>query len=158
MFLLALQIHEGESLYLANKWDVIVFSIVTAVLLLLIFRNKIPTIDAIRQFVEIINTRGGNILLLSFFSWIFFRSAMLFIYHILALADTTGPTVDKSQAVVTAGLGFVTGSAFGGAWGALLKTMSPTVTVGENGQENPPPKPAPPVILAAPAPAHEPKP
>jgi hypothetical protein len=139
MLAFALQVHEGESLYLANKWDLIGFGGVAFILLLLIFSDRIPSINIIRQFVEIINTRGGNILLLAFFSWIFFRSAMLFIYHILALAQVDGNTVDKSQAVVTAGLGFVTGSAFGGAWGALLKTMSPTVTVGDNGQENPPP-------------------
>jgi hypothetical protein len=123
-----LQMHEGESIYLANKWDVIVFVTLLLVVLILIFRNKVPSVSVIREFVEIANTRGGGIILLSFFTWIFFRSAMLFIYHILSMANQTGTTVDKAQAVVTAGLGFVTGSSFGGAFGALLKTMNPPQT------------------------------
>lgn len=122
-----LQAHEGESLYLANKWDMIGLGIGTVILLLLVFSDRIPDIGVIREFVEIINTRGGNILLLAFFVWIFFRSAMLFIYHVMAMAEGPGP-IDKAQAVITSGLGFVTGSAFGGAFGALLKTMNPTQT------------------------------
>ena len=125
MGIFLVQMHEGESIYLANKWDVIVFSVLLLVALLLVFKNKIPSVSVIREFVEIANTRGGGIILLSFFTWIFFRSAMLFIYHILSMANQTGTTVDKAQAVVTAGLGFVTGSSFGGAFGALLKTMNP---------------------------------
>lgn len=124
MLVLLLQVHEGESLYLANKWDMIGFGVLSVLLLLLIFSDRIPSIGTIREFVEIINTRGGNILLLGFFVWIFFRSAMLFIYHVMAIADSAGP-IDKAQAVVVSGLGFVTGSAFGGAFGALLKTMNP---------------------------------
>jgi len=120
-----LQTHEGESLYLANKWDLVGAGVFAVILLLLIFSDRIPSIGTIREFVEIINTRGGNIMLLAFFVWIFFRSAMLFIYHVMALAEMPGP-VDKAQAVITSGLGFVTGSAFGGAFGALLKTMNPS--------------------------------
>jgi len=127
MFFGALQMHEGESLYLANKWDLIGLGILTILLLLLIFSDRIPSIGTIREFVEIINTRGGNILLLGFFVWIFFRSAMLFIYHVMGMAEAPGP-IDKAQAVITSGLGFVTGSAFGGAFGALLKTMNPSQT------------------------------
>jgi hypothetical protein len=122
-----LQVHEGESLYLANKWDLIGFCLLSVILLLLIFSDRVPSIGTIREFVEIINTRGGNILLLGFFVWIFFRSAALFIYHVMAMADQAGP-IDKAQAVITSGLGFFTGSAFGGAFGALLKTMNPSQT------------------------------
>jgi hypothetical protein len=125
MLAAVLQVHEGESLYLANKWDLIGFGVLAAFLIVLIFSDRIPSIGTIREFVEIINTRGGNILLLGFFVWIFFRSAALFIYHVMALADQAGP-IDKAQAVITSGLGFFTGSAFGGAFGALLKTMNPS--------------------------------
>jgi hypothetical protein len=128
MLFAAFQVHEGESLYLANKWDLIALGIFTIFLMLLIFSDRVPSIGVIREFVEIINTRGGNILLLAFFVWIFFRSAMLFIYHVMAMAQAPGDMVDKAQAVVTSGLGFVTGSAFGGAFGALLKTMNPSTT------------------------------
>jgi hypothetical protein len=135
--------HEGESYYLLTRWDAIYSLILIGVVLALIYTGKFPTVASIRDFVEIVNTRGGNILLLAFFTWIFFRAAMLFIYHVMALADSPGDTVPKSDAIITAGLGFVTGGAFQGAFSSLLKTMNPLPPTPTNGQDNPTPNPPP---------------
>ena len=103
----------------------VTFWIVAGILGALAMRWGMPSPEVLRQYVAMFNDRGGNIAILTIFSLIFFQSAMAFIYHIIALADIPGDTVSKSQAVVTAGLGFVTGGAFNGAFGALLKTMNP---------------------------------
>lgn len=89
--------------------------------LLLVFTNRLPTMQSVKDLADTVNTAGGHLILLALFSWYFFGVAMQFIYHVLAMPEEI---ITKQNAVVMMSIAFVTGTAFGGAWGALLKTMS----------------------------------
>jgi hypothetical protein len=94
---------------------------IAAIYLILVFGRKLPSMRTFKDFLDAINSAGGHIFLLSVFSIYFFKVAMQFIYHVLAIQTNS---VSKSDAIIMAGITFVTGTAFGGAWGALLKTMT----------------------------------
>ena len=117
------------------------FGFIVCVYLLLVFTDRLPSIDSVRSFADVINSAGGHILVLAAFSAWFFDVAIKFIFHILGLPDEM---VTKHDAIIMTAIGFVTGTAFGGAWSALLKTMS-------GGQANGVPKPAPAPPLPSPA-------
>lgn len=114
-------IHSGEEWFQFNWQEFAVFAVVIVIYLLLVFRNKMPSMGAFKEFVDAINTAGGHIFLLSLFSLYFFRTAMRFFFHVLSLPDEE---ITKHEAIIMTGIGFLTGTAFGGAWGALIKTMS----------------------------------
>lgn len=97
------------------------FVVLLGVYLLLTFKNKLPTIESVKSFADVINSAGGHILVLSGFSAWFFSVAVGYIYHVLSLPDEI---TTKHDAIIMTAVGFVTGTAFGGAWSALLKTMS----------------------------------
>jgi hypothetical protein len=113
--------HTGEEWFTFKWTDFGIFCIIIGVYLLLVFRNKMPNMSTFKDFVDAINTAGGHIVLLSVFSFYFFRTAMRFFLHVLGLPDEV---VTKNNAIIMTGIGFLTGTAFGGAWGALIKTMS----------------------------------
>jgi hypothetical protein len=101
--------------------------------LLLAFKNKLPSMVAFKDFADVINSAGGNIILLAAFAAVALKISMQFFYYILALpADA----FTKQQGIITAGIAFVTGSVFGTFSGALIKTL----TGGKaNGVTTPPP-------------------
>ena len=91
----------------------------TAILLYLIHRYE-P--KQLRELVAILNTKGGNIILLAFFSMAFFYSSMQMFYFGLNLI--VDKKISPENAVLLMGIAFVTGSAFGGAFGALITMLS----------------------------------
>jgi hypothetical protein len=95
--------------------------VLLGVYVLLVYWNKLPTMASFKEFVDSINTGGGHLLMLFLLTVWFFIAAMRVFFHILALPEET---ITKNNAVVMMGLTFVTGTAFGGAFSALLKTMS----------------------------------
>lgn len=117
----------------------------TAILLYLMHRYE-P--KQLRELVSILNTKGGNILLLSFFSMAFFYSSMQMFYFGLNLI--VDKKISPENAVLLMGIAFVTGSAFGGAFGALITMLSgegrPTERQADKGRGPalPPEAPAPP--------------
>lgn len=84
--------------------------------------NRLPDIQSIKDLVDALNSRGGNLLALLFLTVYFFRWSMRIIFHALEMLRTNQLKADN--AVLILGLTFVTSSAFGGAFAALLKTMS----------------------------------
>ena len=118
-----------------------VFALLLAIYLVLVFANRLPTMTVFKEFADTINTAGGHILILGLFSLYFFRTAMRFFFYVLSLPIET---LTKHDAIIMTGVGFLTGTAFGGAWGALIKTMSGGKAV--NGA-------APPAEIPSPAPA-----
>jgi len=95
---------------------------------LLALNGKLPSNSSIQEFATIINSKGGNILWLGFFSLIFFSSAIgLFYWSMNRIIEGK---LKPEDAVLMMALQFVTGSAFGGAFASMLKVMS---------GENPPP-------------------
>jgi hypothetical protein len=103
------------------------------VYLLLVRWNRLPTMSSFKEFVDSINTGGGHLLMLFLLTVWFFIAAMRVYFRILMLPDEV---FTKQNAVVMLGLTFVTGTAFGGAFSALLKTMS-----GGKATDLPPEKP-----------------
>lgn len=100
-------------------------------LLILIFTNRIPTLQTFRIAMRALNDRGGNILVLLILTgWFFHASLGLFYYAIEAMKHKE---LDDKSAVLLMGLQFVTGVAFGGVFGALLKTMTGSDSQGRGG-------------------------
>lgn len=90
--------------------------------ILLMFTKRTPEITVVRDFINIINSRGGNIVVLALFSAYFFRATMQLFYHALELLQA-GQLKD-SNAILLMALQFCTTSAFAGSFGAMLKTMT----------------------------------
>lgn len=81
-----------------------------------------PSIDTLNALANLMNTKGGNILLLGFLSIFFFLIGIRFIYWTLERMIENKLTVDN--AMIMLGVNFVTGTAFGGAFSSMLKTMT----------------------------------
>lgn len=94
---------------------------VTAMLVVLLVWDKFPTMRNFKDFLDALNSSGGHIVILASFSLYFFNAAMQLFYNTLNLPEDF---VTKNQALIAQGYQFVTGMAFGGAWAALLKTMT----------------------------------
>lgn len=90
--------------------------------LVLIRLKKEPTIDSMREFINLLNTRGGNILILAAMSSCFFYAAMKLFYAMIDLAVNGKLSTDNAFPMMA--LQFVTSSAFGGAFGAMLTMMT----------------------------------
>lgn len=85
------------------------------------YRGKLPSMQSFKDFADVINSAGGNILLLSVFTAWSLSIAMRTFYYLLALPDDR---LSKADAIVTAVITFVTGSVFGLFAGALIKTLT----------------------------------
>lgn len=97
--------------------------VVLATLVVMQWFGKLPSVTSISALATVMNTRGGNILLLSSLSIAFFVSGIRLIYWSTML--TMQGKIDMKEAVlILPGFGWITGTAFGGAFGALLKTMT----------------------------------
>lgn len=96
----------------------LVFAIITGLFLL----RRLPSADSIQTLITMLNTKGGNILILSVMAMVFFRSFMHLVY--VVLQQIQAQTLREDNAIALMGLQFVSTTAFGGALGALLKTMT----------------------------------
>jgi hypothetical protein len=113
--------HTGEEWFQLGWQQYAVFGILVAVYLVLTFANKLPAMDAFKNFLDAINSAGGHIFILSIFTLLSIKVSMQFIYHTMGLP---GDVVTKNQAVIGQGISYVTGVLTGSFLGALLKTMS----------------------------------
>jgi hypothetical protein len=111
----------GEEWFTFGWPHALILGLLTLIYLLLTFANKLPSMASFKDFTDTINSAGGHIIILTLFSAWFFVASMRLIFHIMAMPEEL---ITKQNAIIMAGVGFVTGTAFGGAWGALLKTMS----------------------------------
>lgn len=113
--------HSGEEWFTVGWPEYGMLILFLLCYMVLALRNKLPTMQAFKDFADVINSAGGNILLLGLFTAWAIRIAMQFFYHLLALPDDR---LSKADAIVTAGIAFVTGSIFGTFAGALIKTLT----------------------------------
>jgi hypothetical protein len=86
------------------------------------WNDKLPSTKSIQHFVSIINSRGGNIVILTIASVYFFRYSMYIFMDLLNMVKDK--TISEDNAFALMAIQFVTTSAFGGSMGALLKTMT----------------------------------
>jgi hypothetical protein len=91
-------------------------------LFVLLYTKRMPSVEHMKEFATILNSKGGNIFVLMVMSLWFFILGMRFFYYSLGLIVQGKLTPDN--AVLLMGVTFITGSAFGGFSGALLKTMT----------------------------------
>ena len=127
--------HEGESFYVFNHWDYGMVLIFVLILCVMIWYNKLPPVSSLRDFVNIWNSRGGNILMLIYLTVYALRVSMRLIYHFVDLISEG--KLDEKSAIMMVAVSFVTGSVFGLFSGALIKTMTGT----EGGMPVPPVSP-----------------
>ena len=128
--------HDGEGLYIFNKWDALFALIVMGLTFALFYKGKMPSVSSFRDFINIWNSRGGNIVLLSAMTWYFFRASMRMFYHLVALISTG--KLDSKEGITQLFVAFATNTAFSFCFGALVKTM----TGSEGGTPVPPVQPA----------------
>lgn len=85
-------------------------------------RGKTPSVSSLQDLASAINSRGGNIIVLLGLTLIFHLTGMRFIYYVIGQIELG--KVTASDAIVALGVTYITGTCFGGAFGALLKTMT----------------------------------
>jgi hypothetical protein len=103
--------------------------------------GKMPSIQTFRAFVDSLNTKGGNILILLFFAIIGAFATVRMFYYLVQLSVDGKLQQDNAYALM--GLTFLTNQLTGAFVGALLKTMTGDVSQVENhihsvqGKDNP---------------------
>ena len=106
----------------------ILFILMLFTLLLL---NKLPTPEGFEHFLSALNSKGGNILILSVFTYIFSIQTIRWFYRLLEMVAEH--QLNEANAIATLGAQFLTTTAFGMFAGALISTLT--------GQKPEPPKP-----------------
>lgn len=87
------------------------------------WKNKLPSTGAVHSIVSMLDTKGGNILILGALAIYFFHRTEEMYYAVMALVQNGKLTSDNGVALN--GLLFANG-AFSGVSGALLKVMTGT--------------------------------
>ena len=147
----------GESLYTFNWQDHALVAVLVLVWLALLYSRRAPSIDSVRQFVNLFNSRGGNILVLLWCTIYSFRVAMRLFYHLIELVASG--KIDQKDGIVQVAIAFATATVFGMFSGALIKTMTghegeyTSPAPGSNGNGAPAPPAASPAAPAAATPA-----
>jgi hypothetical protein len=113
--------HTGEEFFF---WSWPQYTLIAALILcymVLSFANRLPSMNAFKEFADIINSSGGNIILLSLLTVWSIKIAMQFFYHLLGLP---AEQFDKANSIITAGITYVQGGLSGMFIGALIKTLT----------------------------------
>jgi len=106
--------------YLKPEFLIICYLLVLVPVLM--WKGKMPSIHSIGQLAQILNSRGGNIVLLGSFTMFFFIAAARYIYFTIGLLQPG--LVMTNETIRQMGMTFFTSTAFSSFAGALLKTMT----------------------------------
>jgi len=87
----------------------------------LLYFGKLPSMESTQKFVTMLDTKGGNILVLVALALYFFHDAQVMYY--VVIDKIKDGTITADNGIALNGLMFATG-AFSGVSGALLKVMS----------------------------------
>ena len=105
-----------------NTRDLIVLLFVFSTFVVLAYLRRLPEPWVIKHYLSAINDRGGNIVVLALLSaWFFSISVRIFYYSFELLSQKR---LEPDNAILLMAVQFVTSSAFGSSFGALLKTMT----------------------------------
>ena len=105
------------------KPEVLVLLVVIIGLIVLAAKGKLPTVNSFVAFCNAINTRGGNIVLLTVMVFLFVTTSMKYIYFVIGLE--VGGRLTGNDALALSGYSFITGAVTGLSIGAWLKALSP---------------------------------
>lgn len=97
----------------------------------LMWFKKLPPVESLQNLATLVNTKGGNILVLAGFSLVFFFTSLGLIYW--ALNRMAEGKLSADNAVLMMALSWLLGTAFGGSFSSMLKVMT-----GEETQVPPP--------------------
>ena len=125
-----------EKLFTADDIYVVLATIVAGMLVITLWTRQTPNVNSVRLFSEMLNSRGGNILLLAGLTVYFFHHALKLFYVILQ--QVQAGTLKENNAVALMGIQFVTTTAFGGFSGSLLTMMQGDSRKGFRGTDLPP--------------------
>ena len=105
------------------KPEVLAMLLTIGLLALLGWYGKLPSVESFVTFCNAINTRGGNIVLLSFMVFLLVTMSMKYVYFLVGL-EVSGK-LTKESALAMNGFTFITGGVTGLLVGAFLKALSP---------------------------------
>ena len=88
---------------------------------LFLYLGKLPSMESMQKFVTMLDTKGGNIMVLVLLALYFFHDAQVMYY--IVIDKIKDGTLSTDNGIALNGLMFATG-AFSGVSGALLKVMS----------------------------------
>lgn len=111
-------------------WTEVAFVIVLIWFSVFWWFEKIPSVDSIKKGLGVLDTKGGNLAILTAFSFIGIFASIRLMYYILQLSVDGKLQQDNSFALLT--VQFMTNTITGGFIGALLKTMSGDTNIGQN--------------------------
>jgi hypothetical protein len=106
---------------LLDRSPLFLLLLLTVFVFVLAYTRRLPPIWDIKLMLSTVNDKGGQILLLVSLSCWFFSVAMKMFYF--AIQKVADKSLTPDNAVLLMGLTFVTGTAFGGSFGAFLKTL-----------------------------------
>ena len=102
--------------------DMIVLLFIFFTFVALAYLRRLPEPWVIKHYLSAIDDRGGNIVVLALLSaWFFSISVRIFYYSFELLSQKK---LEPDNAILLMAVQFVTSSAFGSSFGALLKTMT----------------------------------
>jgi hypothetical protein len=105
----------GHIDYLAGM--VVFFSV-----FVLLITKRMPSVEGFEHFLASLNSKGGNIAILSLFTYMSLVQTVRWFYHILGMIHANQLTEGNSFA--TLGAQFLTTTAFGMFAGALISTLT----------------------------------
>ncbi len=97
-------------------------ALVIAVFCVLLWFQKLPSVESLQNLANTVNTKGGNILTLAFFTILFFFTGLGFAYW--TLNRMIEGKLSADNAIVMTGMQWIMGAAFGGSFSSMLKVMS----------------------------------
>lgn len=110
-------------------WLAVVLSVFGTIAIMQ-WHGKLPKMSALQDLSATVNSPGGNILLLTSLTVIFFFSGARFTYWVISNSHETAGMIKAGDGLVMAFFSFATGNMAGGAFGALLKTMTGEKRIG----------------------------
>ena len=126
--------------------------VVLIMVFLLIILKRMPSVEGFEHFLASLNSKGGNIAILTLFTYIAMVQTVRWFYHILGMV--TAHQLTESNSIATLGAQFLTTTVFGMFAGALISTLTgmktdtrktdtPNVTAETKTAEAPPDAPKP---------------
>lgn len=114
-----------------HPYHYLAITVVIVLLSLFQYLGKLPSMDSLQKLTSLLDTKGGNIIVLTALALYFFHDAQIMYY--IVLDKIKDGTITADNGIALNGLMFATG-AFSGVIGALLKVMSGTEPKTNNAQ------------------------